>query len=59
MPTVTRRCPFWLNTIDPGVLGDTHSAWIGRKEVGTCLERVIFNSVTLGGAIITCYNITG
>jgi len=26
MPPVTRRRPFWLNTIDPSMLGDTHSA---------------------------------
>ena len=26
MPPVTRRRPFWLNTINPSMLGGTHSA---------------------------------
>ncbi len=44
MPPVTCRRPFRLNKIHPSVLGDTHSAWFGRKWVGTRRERVLFNS---------------
>ena len=44
MPLVTRRHPFRLDTIHPSVLGDTHSAWFGRKWVGTRRERVLFSS---------------
>jgi hypothetical protein len=49
MPLVTRRRPFQLNTIHPSVLGDTHSAWFGRKWVGTRRERVLFNRAKWGG----------
>ena len=44
MPLVTRWRPFWLDTIHPSVMGNTHSAWFGRKWVGTLQERVLFNS---------------
>ena len=44
MPLVTRRRLFRFDTIHPSVLGDTHSAWFGRKWVGTLQERVLFNS---------------
>jgi hypothetical protein len=52
MPLVTRRRPFRLDTIHPSVLGDTHSAWFGWKWVGTCRERVLFNRMKWGGALI-------
>ena len=41
MPLVTRRRLFRFDTIHPSVLGDTHSAWFGRKWVGTRRERVL------------------
>jgi hypothetical protein len=44
MPPVTRRRPFRLDKIHPSVLGDTHSAWFGRKWVGTRREQVLYNS---------------
>ena len=39
MPPVIRRRPFRLKTIHPSMLGDTHSAWFGRKWVGTCAGK--------------------
>jgi hypothetical protein len=54
MPLVTRQRPFRLDTIHPSVLGDTHSAWFGRKWVGTRRERVLFNRAKWGGALIRC-----
>ena len=50
MPPVTRRRPFRLDTIHPSVLVDTHSAWFGRKWVGTCRERVLLNRAKWGGS---------
>jgi len=44
MPFVTLWRPIWLDTIHPSVVGNTHSAWFGRKWVGTLQERVLFNS---------------
>ena len=41
---MTCRRPFRLDKIHPSVLGDTHSAWFGRKWVGTRRERILFNS---------------
>jgi len=56
MILVTRRRPFRLDKIHPSVLGDTHSAWFGRKWVGTRRERVLFNRAKWGGALIRCNN---